>query len=255
MLAVVVADDDPDYRLLLDLGLEREPDITLVGQATTGDELVEVAAVSKPDLVLLDASLPNAVASASRVQQVAPRTRVALTSSLPARSIATTVAAAGAVGSLAKDVPVHRIPDALRELGALMAAAERAVRTAETTLQCDLSSARQSRRMAHAMLEGWCDPDVLYDVELLITELVTNGVQHAVSDVDVRIAVGATIVRVEVGDCSPTEPVVRTAMLNDTDGRGMRIVDQVASRWGVDLRRTGKCVWFELPRLQRVASR
>ena len=100
------------------------------------------------------------------------------------------------------------------------------------------------------MLEGWCDPDVLYDVELLITELVTNGVQHAVSDVDVRIAVGATTVRVEVGDCSPTEPVVRTALLNDTDGRGMRIVDQVASRWGVDVRRTGKCVWFELPRLQ-----
>jgi anti-sigma regulatory factor (Ser/Thr protein kinase) len=173
-----------------------------------------------------------------------------LTSSLPARSIATAVAAAGAVGSLAKDVPVHRVPAALRELGALVTVAERAMRTAETTLLRDPASPRRSRQLAQAALEGWCDPAVLSDIELLITELVTNGVQHAASDVDVRIAVGATTVRVEIGDRSPIEPVARITRTNEPGGRGMHIVQQVASRWGVELRRTGKCVWFEVPRVQ-----
>jgi anti-sigma regulatory factor (Ser/Thr protein kinase) len=133
-------------------------------------------------------------------------------------------------------------------------AAERAVRTAETTLLRDPTSPRRSRRLAQSALEGWCDPGVLADVELLITELVTNGVQHAASDVDVRIAVGATMVRVEIGDRSPTEPVTRTTKPNEPGGRGMHIVEKVASRWGVDLRRTGKCVWFEVPRVQPVVG-
>jgi DNA-binding NarL/FixJ family response regulator len=224
----------------------------LVGEAATADELVTFAAAAKPHLVLLDSSLPGALSAAARLHQVVPQTRVVLTSSLPARSIATAVAAAGAVGSLAKDVPVRRVPDALRELGALVNAAERAVRTAETTLLRDPTSPRRSRRLAQSALEGWCDPGVLADVELLITELVTNGVQHAASDVDVRIAVGATTVRVEIGDRSPTEPVARTTKPNEPGGRGMHIVEKVASRWGVDLRRTGKCVWFEVPRVQPV---
>jgi DNA-binding NarL/FixJ family response regulator len=250
MLELVVADDDPDYRLLLELALEREPDIRLVGQATSTDELDELLASTAPDLVLLDASLPGAVEAATRISHGGAATRVVLTSSLPARSVASTVASAGAIGSLAKDVPLRRLPDALRELGALVDAAERAVRIAETTLLRDPASPRRSRHLAHAALNGWCDVDVLADVELLITELVTNGVQHAASDVDVRIAVGATMVRVEVGDRSPTVPVARTSAPHEPGGRGMHIVGRVASRWGVDQRRTGKCVWFEVPRTQ-----
>jgi DNA-binding NarL/FixJ family response regulator len=254
MLDLVVADDDDDYRLLLELVLAPEPDITVVGETSSAEELVEIVAAARPQLVLLDASLPGGLTAAIRVHEVAPATSIVLTSSLPARSIATAVAAASAVGSLAKDVPVHRVANALRELGALVTAAERAVRTAETTLLRDPTSPRRSRRMAQAALDGWCDPAVLADVELLITELVTNGVQHAASDVDVRIAVGATTVRVEIGDRSPVEPVARVTKPNEPGGRGMHIVEQVASRWGVEIRRTGKCVWFEVPRAPAVET-
>jgi DNA-binding NarL/FixJ family response regulator len=253
MLDVIVGDDDADYRLLIGLALEREPDLRVVGEAGDAGTLVDLVREHHPDVVLLDASLPGAGLAAVRVHEVAPAARIVLTSSLPPRSIAATVAAAGAVGSLAKDVPVTRIPDALREIAAFVAAAERAVRTAGAALENDLRSPRRSRRLARDTLTGWCDDDVLSTIELLVSEVVSNGVEHADSDVDVRIAVGATTIRVEVSDRSPVLPIVRSPCLDSPNGRGMRIVDNAASRWGVQARRTGKCVWFELARLQEAS--
>src|SRR5688572_16838128 len=200
MTDVLVGDDDPNYRLLMQMALEGEPGLRLVGDAASADELVHLAGRSRPDIVLLDASLPRGIAAAARLRDVAPGTRVVLTSSLPARSVAASVAAARAVGSLAKDVPVRRIPDALRELSTFVAAAERAVRTAEASLTMDRRSPRRSRELARLALEGWCDDGTLNSIELLVSELVTNGVLHARTVVDVRIAVGRTTVRVEVAD-------------------------------------------------------
>ena len=57
-------------------------------------------------------------------------------------------------------------------------------------------------------------------------------------------------VRVEVADHSPDLPVTREVTPSSSRGRGMHIVDHVASRWGVQSRRSGKCVWFEVLRVQ-----
>ena len=222
MSDVIVGDDDPNYRFLIRMALEGEPDLHLVGDAGSADELVEVARRRRPDIVLLDASLPRGIASAARLRDVAPGTRVVLTSSLPARSVAGSVAAARAVGSLAKDVPVRRIPDALREMSTLVAVAERAVRTAEASLAMDRRSPRQSRELARLALEGWCDDGILTSIELLVSELVTNGVLHARTVVDVRIAVGRATVRVEVADHNPSLPVMRSPGLDASSGRGLR---------------------------------
>ena len=254
MLDVVVADDDPDYRLLIGLALEGESDLRVVGKVFDAVELLDVVERVRPDIVLLDASLYRGVAAAARLHDIAPATRIVLTSSLPARSISATVAAARAVGYLAKDVPVRRIPDALREIAALVAGAERAVRTAEAALALDRTSPRQSRQLARLALTGWCDDEVLSSIELLISELVSNSVEHAETDVDVRIAVGTTMARVEVTDRSPSVPVMRSPDDYSPDGRGMLIVDKVATRWGVQARRTSKCVWFEIPRFERALA-
>jgi hypothetical protein len=39
---------------------------------------------------------------------------------------------------------------------------------------------------------------------------------------------------------------VRSPALEDESGRGMRLVDSLARRWGVQPAGTGKCVWFEV---------
>lgn len=254
MLDVAVVDDDPHYPVLLGLALEREPDVRLVGHATTADEAIGLMSERAADLVLVDASLPGAVAASPRLHTSAPGARLVLTSSLPARSIASTVAAAKAVGSLAKDIPMPRVADAIREVAALSTAAERAVRTAAAALAKERSSPRRSRELVRSALVGWCDPPSLAVVELLISELVANGVEHAQTEVDVRVAVGPSAVRVEVTDRNPTLPVMRSPGLDSPSGRGLRIVDNAALRWGVQARRTGKCVWFEVPRVQEATA-
>jgi len=245
---VAIADDDPHYRFLVAAVLALDAEFEVVIDVASSIELVDAVRELQPDLVLLDASLDGGAVAAAELRTCAPDATLVLTSSLPARFVTPRVADVRASGALAKDVPLSRLSAALRDLVSLADVAERAVRTATATLPPDVTSPRHSRRVARDALAGWCDPAVFADIELLISELVANGVEHAETDVDVRIAVTATTVRVEVNDRLPALPVMRTPEAFESSGRGMRIVDQTATRWGVQARSTGKCVWFEVPR-------
>ena len=82
--------------------------------------------------------------------------------------------------------------------------------------------------------------------ELLATELVTNVVCHTGSDVTVRVRPGSRCLRVEVDDASTHPPVLRPRDPLEPSGNGMRLVADLATRWGTQLRDDGKTVWFEL---------
>ncbi|WP_371479192.1 ATP-binding protein [Kitasatospora sp. NBC_00315] len=86
--------------------------------------------------------------------------------------------------------------------------------------------------------------------ELLLSELVTNAVEHArVSGrlIKVRYALRGGRLRVEVHDPVPERPTVRQAAVEDEDGRGMLLVRELSERWGCCPRAggVGKFVWFE----------
>jgi anti-sigma regulatory factor (Ser/Thr protein kinase) len=87
-------------------------------------------------------------------------------------------------------------------------------------------------------------------VVLLVSEVVTNAVLHARSDIRLDVQAGADTVRVEVHDASPVEPRVHHFRLTSGTGRGLRMLEQLARRWGVepDPARGGKVVWFEVGR-------
>jgi anti-sigma regulatory factor (Ser/Thr protein kinase) len=84
---------------------------------------------------------------------------------------------------------------------------------------------------------------------LLASELVSNVVLHSTSesytlDVDIDL----TRVHIEVGDGDDTFPLRPLREPSDVEhGRGLNLVDALASRWGVRSADTGKIVWFELP--------
>ncbi len=250
-LTVAVVDDDDDYRLVVRLALERGPDVSLVGEASEASRLPEIARRSRPDLLLLDPRMPGAPAAASEGRAQMPGLRVIMTTSLPARHVGPLREACGAAGSLARDVPVARLGAALTDLAAIVTAGERALRTARQTLPGDLRSVRQSRRIVGAALRGWCEDDVVAAAELAISELATNGIQHGGGGIEVSVAVGATSARVEVSDRNPAPPLLRQAANTDEGGRGLQVISQLATRWGVTERRTGKSVWFELDRSNR----
>jgi anti-sigma regulatory factor (Ser/Thr protein kinase) len=82
---------------------------------------------------------------------------------------------------------------------------------------------------------------------LLVSELVTNAVRHAGSTLTVAVAIGRAAVRVEVRDRSPRLPALRESTGGDDEwGRGLVLVDALASRWGAERLPSGKRVWFEL---------
>jgi DNA-binding NarL/FixJ family response regulator len=246
VLRVIVADDDPDYRLLVRLGLATADDVGVVGEAPDAESLAAVAAAA--DIVLVDCSMPGALAALPGVRAAHPEARIVLVSSLPSDEMLLTAPAAGAVGFITKDLPVTQLGDALRQLAPLLDAASQVLARHDALLPEEATSAPAARRLVEHALAAWVDDETLDAALLAVSELVTNAIIHAQSEIDVRICVLRDVIRVEVGDHSTAPPVLRHAEVEDTSGRGIALVSHVSSRWGVRPRRLGKTVWFEVPR-------
>ncbi len=108
-------------------------------------------------------------------------------------------------------------------------------------------SARRARR---AIVRGGLDPDLDHTVSLLTTELVTNSIRHAgvAADIRVEAVLAEGYARVDVIDGGAGfDPEIR----HEVDGFGLRLVDKLASRWGVDRDLTGTRVWFVVDRRRR----
>ncbi|MDQ1723403.1 MAG: hypothetical protein QOG52_431, partial [Frankiaceae bacterium] len=103
-----------------------------------------------------------------------------------------------------------------------------------------------SRQFAVRVLAG-VDQHVTDAAELVVSELVTNALLHAGPPVVVRVAdLGDGDVRLEVHDTGRTLPVRPLADGGGMTGRGLALVDALASRWGVEPLHDGKVVWAEL---------
>lgn len=107
----------------------------------------------------------------------------------------------------------------------------------------EASTPRSVRRVFAAEFAG-CS--YLDDLLLCLSELVTNAVLHAAPPIRiVARAIGGTT-RVEVADGSVVAPVRRNVDGRSPSGRGLHLIDQLSSSWGVDVRPDGKTVWFEI---------
>jgi len=119
--------------------------------------------------------------------------------------------------------------------------------SAKTTFRAEASSAGAARRFVTDVLSSR-ELEVLADPAALLTsELVTNAVLYARSDVVVEVLFSAPCVRVEVGDGSPEWPVRHRDSPDETaSGHGLELVESMADTWGTLTADEGKCVWFEL---------
>lgn len=118
---------------------------------------------------------------------------------------------------------------------------------AAVALPCEARSVGEARRFVTSTLAASGSPsDVVDAAELLVSELVTNAVLHARTPFDVAVAVSDDVARVGVTDRSTRVVARRRHTLESGTGRGLLLVEQVASSWGIDARTTGKTVWFEV---------
>jgi len=88
--------------------------------------------------------------------------------------------------------------------------------------------------------------DVCETALLLTSEVVTNAVLHGRSEVRLRVVVTPGVLHVEVGDDNSRHPQRASPDDGALDGRGMAIIDVLATRWGVRDTPNGKVVWFDV---------
>lgn len=120
----------------------------------------------------------------------------------------------------------------------------------------DPAEVGRARRWARSRLAGSGiedDEPVAETLILLISELVTNAVVHTGCPAVLRMLFGlgvaeAGTVRVEVADTSACPPRPRHAEGDDTNGRGLELVDGLADRWGWQPEGAGKRIWCEVDR-------
>jgi anti-sigma regulatory factor (Ser/Thr protein kinase) len=105
-----------------------------------------------------------------------------------------------------------------------------------------------ARRFTEHALRCWGhDGSVIDDARLLVSELVTNAVNHTRSPFSVSVAAHSPKVRVAVHDRSSTIPVKGGPSTGaPSGGRGLQIVADLADDWGVVRTPVGKTVWAEL---------
>ncbi|WP_406154359.1 ATP-binding protein [Streptomyces sp. NBC_01023] len=119
----------------------------------------------------------------------------------------------------------------------------------------DPAEVGRARRWARSRLVGSgirVDEPLAETLILLISELVTNAVVHTGCPAVLRMLFGpseeAGTVRVEVADTSACPPRPRHAEGEDTNGRGLELVDGLADRWGWQPEGHGKSIWCEVDR-------
>lgn len=100
------------------------------------------------------------------------------------------------------------------------------------------------RSVAGLRLASWSVPE--RDVEqaiVVLNELVTNAVQHAGTAVQVGLVLDGNALAMRVRDfsCHPPASTSQRRL-------GLRVVDELAPRWGFEAHEDGKTAWAQLPR-------
>jgi NarL family two-component system response regulator LiaR len=119
-ITVLIVDDHKVVREGVRAFLETQPDITVVGEAASGEAAVDLVAEHAPDVVLMDLVMPglDGVDATRLVKQASPRTRVIVLTSYHQDEHIFPAIRAGALSYLLKDVGPDELADAVRKAAA-----------------------------------------------------------------------------------------------------------------------------------------
>src|SRR4051812_14563033 len=143
------------------------------------------------------------------------------------------------------------------EAGAINVGGSAGALVRRARLPNDRRTPAAARALVRSVLEEAALDSLLNEALLLTTELSTNAVVHAGTEVDIEVTADIGGLTVTVTDFAPG-PVEQLAVGPKNDkidigevaerGRGLLLVDHFASRWGTVHEGTGKGVWFRLER-------
>ena len=206
---VVIADDHELARLGLRTMLVPEPDLEVVGEATTGREAVEMSRELAPDLVLMDIRMPDldGLVATRAIKEDHPRTGVLIVTLSEDPDYLLEALRVGAAGYVLKDASRREVVAAVRQ-----------VLSGESPLDPRLS-AQLIRRLASQTRESRpAHTDDLTQRELEVLRLVAAGKTNAEIAQALSISVGTVKVHVEriidkLGVSDRTQAAVRAVEL------------------------------------------
>lgn len=102
------------------------------------------------------------------------------------------------------------------------------------------------RRLVRETLAAWELSALTETVELLVSELVTNAIQHAGGEIRLRLQRNETGLLCEVCDRTRTPPELQELSATAERGRGILLVNELSRKWGHRRTATGKIVWFTM---------
>lgn len=118
---------------------------------------------------------------------------------------------------------------------------------AEVTLPAAVNSVPTARHFIESILSGWGLQELAWNATLIVSELASNAALHARGqEFRVQISTEADGVRLEVSDGSLRLPQQRSYSESATTGRGLRLVADLSSEWGVTPSPDGKTIWVLL---------
>jgi CheY-like chemotaxis protein len=248
MFDLLLLDDDPDSRLLVSIALKLGETFDLVAETGSVEEALTLVESIRPDVAVIDPVLDDAdvFSAISRLREIAPDAKVVLRSAFAPAELRFVAATGGASGYLEKSRSPLTLGDDLLAVCGLLDVVEIGIGTAKAHLGTDHRSPRLARRFVTRAFERWDVRSELDVIELLVSELVTNSIVHGRSDVEISVAVAEEHVRVTVFDAS-REPLVRREPGTEAaSGRGLLMLDALATAWGTEFVPGGKNVWFEV---------
>ena len=119
-LRVLVCDDHALFRRGLQMVLEQEPDLELVGEASDGVEAVQKAQELMPDVVLMDVRMPrrSGIEAAGDIKDMLPHVKILMLTISDEEADLYEAIKAGASGYLLKEIPIDEVAEAIRSVWA-----------------------------------------------------------------------------------------------------------------------------------------
>jgi len=118
VIRVLIADDQALVRGALAAMLGLEPDIEVVAQASSGEEVLPAARTSNPDVALLDVQMPgkDGITAAAELHRELPACRIVVCTTFGRPGYLARAMSAGVVGFVVKDAPPEQLVDAVRRV-------------------------------------------------------------------------------------------------------------------------------------------